>query len=231
MKSGYQSLEFALKKNRDPDFKKQDVEEAREFLQDCINLSDELTTENLPNAEVMGTAHFGLAIVYNLKGDSEKASHHLFNAYRYTPRKARELTPEIYSQFFKSPCGPVIMTLNKEQALEIVESGVLTRGFTEEELIKAATEIGKVALRAAAVGAGVGAFILTLGRVPPHIFISTTLAANNEIDKITPDRAIQVRERAAIEKKAEELRVSVEADAQRQDNCCKQKAIEYLKNL
>lgn len=229
MKAGYENIGIALRSNRDPEYKKQDLELARNYLHDCLNLSSELKTEEVPNDDIMGTAHYGLAIVYNLEGDSFRASYHLFKAFLTSPRNARELSPEIYTQFFPH-CGARVMTLDREQAVKVVESRGHVEG-KEDELIKTATEIGKIALKAATLAVGGIAVVLSAGRIPPNVFIYGGHAANKGIDNIKPDPLIQARERTRVQTVAEELMKRVEGDARKQDDCCKRTAAEYLTKL
>lgn len=233
MTSGYESIGFALKPNRDREYIKQDLEVAREYLQDCLHLSRELETNGVPNDYIMGTAHYGLAIVYNLKGDRDRTSYHLFNAFKAAPSIAYKLSPGIYDLFFKSHCGARMITLDREQAMRLVASRAsqATHGSREVELINAATEIGKVALKVGTVALGVAAVVLSGGRIPANVLLNGGRGANTEIDKIGPDQVIQARERARVEKEAEELMKRVEHDVQKQDNCCKQTAAAYLAKL
>jgi hypothetical protein len=252
IKSGYQSIRFAVRKGADKDSVDEHIEDARNNLGDCVNLSDELDTAGIPNGDIMATAHYGLAIVFNLKSKQDMTAYHLLKAFQTSPRKTRERVPAIYDQLFKSECGDFVGTMDRNTATDVasyslgrMNNNLFTTFGTqkpqqqpsqpssEDEAIRIATDIGKGILKGATFLGAAALYVASAGRipVPPNLFAQGANQVNKEVDKISPDSIISARENQRRLQVIENLVRDNEARAKIQDDCCRKTATRYLQEL
>jgi hypothetical protein len=233
IKSGYESIEFSLRKQADNDSRENDLEDARNSLRDCINLSEQFDTGGIPNGDVMAVAHYGLAIVYNLKRkrDKDKTAYHLLKAFQTGPRKTRELVPEIYNQLFAPECGSLATTIDRYIAINLATNNIPSQDTNQDEFIRGATEFGKEVLKGAAWLGGIGLYIASLGRIPLPVIGATADGISQGVNKVDSDFMNESIRRQRISQEAENIMKDREELANRQDDCCRKKAADYLTSL
>ena len=151
IKSSYDAISDALVTNNEITKSKR-LDFAEDNLLKNTNLDPALKTGNIENIHLIALAHYGLAFVCTLRGDSAIAARHLLHIYEIAPSIARkELVPLIYENVLKDECSS-IFGWYKEREREI--------GSDKFKLRTSIKKVGAVSIGVVGTALGVVPFLV-----------------------------------------------------------------------